>query len=48
MERIILFCTLILIATTGFAAKHLDNGSHSWDGISGYEPGEVGASGGGG
>jgi hypothetical protein len=95
MKRLILICTLILIATTGFAAKkektlichvryemgpngevydpacepgedndyfcanagkidlivtskpakHLDNPSHEWDGISDYEPSEVGASG---
>jgi hypothetical protein len=97
MKQLILFCTLILFATTGLAAKqekalichmgneaglggetylddptcvpsdvngffcpdagkvdlivvakadkHLNNDSHSWDGISDYEPSEVGASG---
>jgi hypothetical protein len=95
MKQLILFCTLILFATTGLAAKqektlichvgnemgpngevydpacvpgenndnfcadagkidlivvakaakHLNNDSHSWEGISDYEPSEVGASG---
>ena len=74
MKQLILFCTLILIATTGLAkqdktlichvgneagvdagmidlivvakpAKHLDNDAHYWDGISDYEPSEIGASG---